>query len=214
MKKCLMLCWLAFAALTVHGATVYWNVFESYYEDSSSWVGQELGRPLFGAHAYGPWGSPEITFSISRSMSTTTLSDAGWVMNMGAPEAVWIQAYSGMELTVDNTLNAETVFLNMSKGSPGQEVDISFSGPSAAYKTIFLGFCNGNTDWGGTGGNVWGWVELLIHGLDVSLVSSCLVTDADGIIVGTDTYLSHSTPEPSCALLLLVGVGVLSLRRR
>ena len=58
-------------------------------------------------------------------------------------------------------------------------------------------------------GDVYGWVSVFANGNQVELMESAF-GNAEGLIIGTGTY---ATPEPSTALLLLIGGAGLLLRR-
>ena len=76
------------------------------------------------------------------------------------------------------------------------------------YETVFLAFVIGypvydELYW-------YGWVEFGYNGKDVYIVNSALETTGQGIYAGTGIVV----PEPSTALLVIMGLAVLGLRRR
>ena len=79
--------------------------------------------------------------------------------------------------------------------------------------TIILAFATAGRDWDYPPWDgapyFYGWVELGYNGKDVYIVKSALETTGLGIYAGTGVV-----PEPSAALLALMGLSVFGLRRR
>ena len=81
--------------------------------------------------------------------------------------------------------------------------------------SIIFGFFTG-TDGLGELDNEWayyGWVMFQFSNGELSLVSSAIAIDADGIYAGTGTVVPHSIPEPSNTALLLLGLAAVVARR-
>lgn len=60
----------------------------------------------------------------------------------------------------------------------------------------------------------YGWAMLQFSHGELSLVSSAVALDADGIYAGTGNTIPRSIPEPSATVLLLLGLAILVARRK
>ena len=124
-------------------------------------------------------------------------------------------SYGTLMLQTDyNTLIDHDLFANatgffetylpngMSTSEANLEIDV--------YNTVFLAFAIGS-HYGNDFDALWyGWIEFGYNGKNVYIVNSALETTGQGIYAGTGLVV----PEPSAALLAIVGLAVLGLRRR
>ena len=129
----------------------------------------------------------------------------------------WIQTYENAVVDVLNTVKTDSCFLHgWVSGMDGIGTS-DYSINVLGTETIYLGLATYNMMDVGKGETYWnyalcyGWVELQVSGVDVTLVHSCINLDGDPIIVGTDRSPAP-VPEPSTGLL--GGLGTLLLFRR
>ena len=61
---------------------------------------------------------------------------------------------------------------------------------------------------------LFGWAIFQFDGTSVSVISSALAIGTDGIYAGTGIIIPRQIPEPGTLSLVLVGIVVLSMRRR
>ena len=130
----------------------------------------------------------------------------------------WIQTYENAVVDVLNTVKTDSCFfhgwvsgIDDITGTSDYSIDVH------GTETIYLGLATFNEMGVGKGETYYnyalcyGWVELQVSGVDVTLVHSCINLDGDPIIVGTDRSPAP-IPEPSTGLL--GGLGTLLLFRR
>ena len=60
---------------------------------------------------------------------------------------------------------------------------------------------------------LYGWAKFQFSNGELSLVSSAVALDADGIYAGTGNVVPRSIPEPSAMTLMLLGLAALAARR-
>ena len=81
--------------------------------------------------------------------------------------------------------------------------------------SVILGFFTG-TEGLGMPDKEWayyGWAMFQFSNGELSLVSSAVALDADGIYAGTGNVVPRSIPEPSAMTLMLLGLAALAARR-
>ena len=60
---------------------------------------------------------------------------------------------------------------------------------------------------------LYGWAIFQFDGTSVSVTSSALAVGTDGIYAGTGIIIPRQIPEPSVAVLAIIGIVVLMSRR-
>lgn len=208
------------ACYPISAANVLWDCFDFSGTAATATTEGEYclewrmpgSNPYYGVIQYA-----DTDFSVSRSGTTTTLTDYAHVMTS---VVFWMPV--APDTIVDQALfdNATSLFSDSMPGLTGK--------PSSSVAPIVV---NGNQDiymafvsyWARpdastvSGSNVdrdnpyFGWVGLNVNRGKVSLLGSYVDLDHNPVIAGRYESL---IPEPSSALLLLVGGALLALKRR
>jgi len=155
---------------------------------------------------------PSILLRTTRDGTGTTMDGYGSLVEfMG----LWIEASLGETIDAACFSSRQSVVLNGLPGSDYQEAEVRVDGRNSvlfAFEVFSLEQDPGSP-YGYVGDKAYyGWVELVVEKGTVSIGASYL--DLEGRSVYAGRYESGATPEPRCGLLLVVGIGVLVLRRR
>ena len=177
-----------------HSATVEWNGFYFYDWDETE---ASMTAGQYGACAYIRWFN-------SRDVNGNLIwkSDRGDYMEMNC---AWMQVAVGDLIDEAFVRSRDGYFYR--RNLYGAEMlrsdyDIIFTGE----EDVFLGVAVAR-NYDSPSDVLYGWAQFhLDTDGTVSMITSALDIDGDGIRVG-------STPEPSSALLLLVGGALLALKR-
>ena len=83
------------------------------------------------------------------------------------------------------------------------------------YEPLLLGFATVNDGNQAYGEYLYGWIRMIYDGENLQLDSSAVAigTDVAGIYAGTGIIIPRQIPEPSSAVLVLVGIVGLMLKR-
>ncbi len=154
-------------------------------------------------------------FTVSRSGTKTTLTDHAHVMSFAG---LWMPVV--LDSIVDQAIfdNATSLFADsLPMGEPMRQTDsVVVSGNQDVY-LAFVSYWVCPDASTPSGYNIdkdnpyFGWVGLNVNRGEVSLLGSYVDLDHNPVIAGKYESL---IPEPSSALLLLVGGALLALRRR
>jgi hypothetical protein len=189
MKIFLLLTVIGFSAFC-SASTVEWNsiIVEKYSEEMyiTSWP------PLY----------------MSGIQDSDCLWLSGHVSNNLTYGSFWVEVYAGDVITGQALAETEYLFFAYAgQSSDGQAIEFSdypieLKKGASTYLAVVL-------DIGHEGREFWsGWVELTLdENGDVVALSSAFDWSGGPLIVG-------AVPEPTSGLLLLLGISILSLRRR
>ena len=189
-----MLTSVAFAAVFPVRAevTLYQNVFEGemVYD----------GEASFECHAYGPWGTPTLRFSImcfmNGSTHTTMLtakeSDLLPITPLYPPQPSYSEAFDpraawivvptiGKYVSVSNTVYSESVFKDESTGWYIPEVPYTFTGGVDETKTLYMCYGHPNR-------TTVGWVKICICGDCAWIEGSCIAMGVYSLRAGRPKY--------------------------
>jgi len=197
---------VTFFAPRAQAVTVEWNLMHSEYSDLSGWGVDPIWHVLganFERHAYFEF------WIFADSLQAGTLNNSPqnfsmWVREMAYGDVVDAESMLGDGLTY---------FYHTEKGLSGVDSDYGLS----LHPNVYLAMCTEVE--GEVPQYVYGWVELGWNGdgwnengwpPGPEVLSSAWDLDGGPMIVGGG---SAQTPEPSSALLLLVGGALLALRR-
>ena len=154
-------------------------------------------------------------FTVSRSGTKTTLTDHAHVMSFAG---LWMPV--ALDSIVDQAIfdNATSLFADsLPMGEPMRQTDsVVVNGNQDVY-LAFVSYWAYNDPSTPSGYNIdkdnpyFGWVGLNVNRGEVSLLGSYVDLDHNPVIAGKYESL---IPEPSSALLLLVGGALLAMRRR
>ncbi len=127
-----------------------------------------------------------------------------------SPDGDWARIGDGDAVGFDSTRGAETSFFRDYSGERqfGEPIFVPYEG----YQSLFLAFALANanpaaSDSGGIPDTIYGWVEFKVDLLDVSMIRSAIDLSGKPLSAG-------QVPEPSAAILGLIGIGMLIRRRK
>ena len=191
---------ISLASARCDGANILWNTVEIL--DFTHW---EDGLYLVDA----PLPFAPSVWLVSKD-GKDAIVDAEGTLNIDEGGSYWVYSFYGDTLTsfddyLQRDLLADAYYTNEDVTTPGKNFagheDREHNGHT--YLAI-IGYSNDQWD---THDHIdyYGWVEM--DGM--SVVSSALTSDGP-LKVGTGEVI----PEPSCGLLLFVGIAALSLRRK
>ncbi len=154
----------------------------------------------------------DSTFVVESNVNTVLTNIGGYPENA----SVLVQVAAGDIIDKEMFENVTKAFANslVTFGVTLPETPITVDVPEDIYLgfvTYDVYFDSSRPDLYGLGQAYYGWVGLHVDGEDVSLLGSYV--DLDGNAVITGKYES-AIPEPSSALLLIMGVAALALIRR
>ena len=192
------------STLLVSATTVEWNQMHSSYYYLEDWgevskwhvLGGNLERSVY------------FEFWCDAYFHVTALNDdPNWV-------SVWVRQMSRGDIVNEESMLGEglTYYYRSEKGKTGSHSDYDIGYDDSH---VYLGLCA--ETFAGEAYYVYGWVELGWGEIDwppgpgLEVFSSAWDLDGGPMVVGGGSAL---TPEPSSALLLLVGCALLALRRR
>ena len=188
-----------------NGAEVKWEVFDIENSGGGIFQGEELYylRPREGV--------------AQRSFIDVLVVDGDDLTNISSGReylmtcCTWVLANYGDVLTDKYFTDANGVFFNY--GIRGSDYSSTCSlnlakGDSAYLAVLFATTEDNYANFG------YGWVQLML-GIDgeLGIVSSALGIDGNPLVVGEGGQ-GDVIPEPSCVLLLLLGLGVFGLCRK
>ena len=191
MKKTIIL-FSVFANTLVFASTIEWPIAIVYPFDGevTLWVGSNLLPQPNYAHA--------AVFCYLTDMSSSEVTLSAWGVLL-TPSSRWRQMYDGDEVNSSTMASSHKDFFATDSEPYYGEVTIGYG------ESIYLGFVIG-PDYG-HGYGYYGWVELGYDENGITAWGSGMDIDGAPILIG-------AIPEPSSALLALMGFAVLGLRRR
>lgn len=150
-------------------------------------------------------------FSVSSANGKTTIRG---VNHVAAYSTTFVKMDIGETVDLLTTYYADEVFYAFGF-RPGEEEtseNYRYSGDydivvsSYGTQTFYLGFgvegrCDGADTW------LYGWLEVSVNGNELSVVNSAIGLNGQSMTVGV-------IPEPSAAMLLILGLAPMALRRR
>ncbi len=211
-RRILVLTMIAVVAMfaKAYGAAVLWDAFEQRDIDNGwafevGWDVRGMDGPSGSALHYG-WIELGVAVSSRQSGASVTLSVENLTPNL-ASIVGWMQVMPG------DILDASTTHAWAAEGWSTPEMcgkgitgEIQASPGESVYLALFQSYYESESL-----NDAFGWVELAVDATgDVSLMRSALAFPGDGVSL----RVGSSIPEPSSGILLLLGLGVLALRRR
>ena len=182
-------------------ANIEWNCFTATpYDDGLEGT---KSHELFYASGQAQLGTDLIIGVVRNKQATTLTGQGGWLLS----GTDWISATVG-EIVDAQTFSSLKTYFYKDDGLAKEAPIVA----KATGEDVYLAFQTWlwEEDYSSVEREVYGWVQLYVQGESISVVASAIDLDGGPMIVGGGS----ATPEPSCALLLLIGVGVLGLRRR
>ena len=204
--------WLAVACVLATLATAYSaraevTIYENVFEGEMQWPGWRHSE--YECHAFGPYGSPSLSFSIQQEISGTTVTTTLIALNrtwygpiveldhdydyyygengeyancVYDVRAAWIVTNTvRAKITAACTINSSSVFRDESTGRYIREEPYTFSTDMDESKILYLCFGHPN-------GSTFGWVKLNISFGNVSIEKSCIATGVNALFTGTKGY--------------------------
>lgn len=204
-------------AFEMLAGTVSWNVFEQ----NTMFDGSDQGA-RFSYYDFSV--SPELEVAYSYNHARLTGFKTTEVTNLGSPYSLWVLAYAGDILTHDyfyekHALGGDVVFDSLPAASglthaEGQQVCVN---NGETFYIAMLGFNPDMTSVDPHTGEYTRFTEyyawMSVDALQTSLeLNTSALTYSPNLIVGTGEFAP--TPEPTTGLLVLLGIGILALRRK
>lgn len=203
MKSQIFLSLLVIMPMSLISSDIKWNVFSQFSDESYT-----------GFYYYSDQ-TPEISFSFHQQGEGKISITADGPVNLGSSRALWVHTYVDTVLTESYFSDAEVVldaWYTQNSILPGETIDLSngdsfYLALAGSYPTYFWNPETNEEHWIDKDYTAWLYIEVEDGTLD--LRKSALY-EGFGLIVGGGL----ATPEPSCSMLVLLGVAALSLRRR
>ena len=201
-KVCFVFSLMLFASVC-RAATVQWNVVGIYDVQGSLW------QDVYGCdHVLGV--SADHFIEQIAGYKTVNPSSSSVVLSGQNGATLASNAHAWRQLNYGDLVDATSVMGDFNDYFfalfDGHYNDVFSNLVINRGESVYLGFFIENH----TLDPLFGWVELGYDGKNVFVVNSAMETTGLGIYAGTGQVV----PEPSTALLALVGISALCLRRR
>ena len=206
MRKMIMSLIILSVVQNCTASSVQWEVIS--YDPSQD--GYEYESDTFRGRS--PYGDFAVYFQMELLPLSVTLScDENASFFLGSNSSWWRVVYQGDVVDYNSMITPhDDYFSYYDNGRPIGLYDIIFS----RGNTVILAFAAGTDGYPFLPWNdapyFYGWVEIGYNGQDIFIVNSAMETTGLGIYAGTGWVV----PEPSTALLAIVGLAALGLRRR
>ncbi len=207
----LILCSVLFGASCAGAAGVSWNVFsiaDYNWGAGDATSGHSICYYDYVAQNLGI--TPEAGFTITKKNALLLeLTFTGNYSNVGANATFWATAAAGTILTWD-WMNSQEPLLDMGLGEYTSEGKLTLLNNKTAYIAVFGDSWNRDP----TERYYTGWVEIRNVNGEIVIDSSALSFSSLRVGSGETFDGLNAIPEPSSALLMLIGLGLLGLRRK
>lgn len=207
----LILCSVLFGASCAGAAGVSWNVFsiaDYNWGAGDATSGHSICYYDYGSENHGI--TPEAGFTITKKNAFLwDLTFTGNYSNVGANATFWAAAVAGTVLTWD-WMNSQEPLLGMGLGKYSSEGTLTLLNNETAYIAVF------GDSWNPDPAERYytGWVEIRNVNGEIVIDSSALSFSSLRVGSGETFDGLNAIPEPSSALLMLIGLGLLVLRRK
>ena len=207
----LILCSVLFCASCAGAAGVSWNVFsiaDYNWGAGDATSGHSICYYDYGSENHGI--TPEAGFTITKKNAfLLDLTFTGNYSNVGANATFWAAAEAGTVLTWD-WMNSQEPLLDMGLGKYSSEGTLTILNNETAYIAVFGDSWNPNP----AERYYTGWVEIRNVNGEIVIDSSALSFSSLRVGSGETFDGLNAIPEPSSALLFMIGLGLLGLRRK
>ena len=207
----LILCCVLFFASCAGAAGVSWGVFsvaDYNWGAGDATSGHSICYYDNGSENHGI--TPEAGFTISKKNAILwELTFTANYSNAGANATFWAKAAAGTILTWD-WMNSQKPLLDMGLGEYSSEGTLTLLNNKSAYIAVF------GDSWNPDPAERYytGWVEIRNVNGEIVIDSSALSFSSLRVGSGETFDGLNAIPEPSSALLMLIGLGLLGLRRK
>lgn len=207
----LILCSVLFCASCAGAAGVSWNVFsiaDYNWGAGDATSGHSICYYDYVAQNLGI--TPEAGFTITKKNALLLeLTFTGNYSNVGANATFWASAAAGTILTWD-WMNSQEPLLDMGLGEYSSEGTLNLHNNESAYIAVL------GDSWNPDPAERYytGWVEIRNVNGEIVIDSSALSFSSLRVGSGETFDGLNAIPEPSSALLMLIGLGLLGLRRK
>lgn len=208
--KSLLLLLLVCTFSCVNAASIVWNCFEQ--KNDYMHPGATIECLGYQMDSVPNDLMPSVVITSARNGSLVTLHGS-CVSATLVYEGFWLQKSFGDVVDFSGMYGENNYFADQYFNQSGytSSTPITTQINSTVYLAVVQDFTNPTT----AEGKYYGWVELDINASgEVVLRRSALAIDGGSLVVGGWVEGGGAIPEPTSAVLVLVGAGLLGLRRK